>query len=127
MNREQLIMMNYFMRYTDAEGEWVVTRQDIANLWDCTVVTAKNRVQSLIELGYVVEHKKLIKIGSGYKYIYHITDKGDIAIRENFKRSEAFYWEYRQQKLQRAMELAIKKSKPRGTPKKVSDNQKVLL
>jgi len=127
MNKEQLILMNYFMRYTDAEGEYVVTRQDIANLWDCTVVTAKNRVKSLIELGYVAEHKKLIKIGAGYKYIYHITDAGDIAIREDMEIAENYWWAYRTEKLERAMKQAMLRSKPRGKAKKVSDKQLVLL
>ena len=127
MNREQLILMNYFMRYTDAEGEYVVTRQDVANLWDCTVVTAKNRVQSLIDLGYVAEHKKLIKIGAGYKYIYHITDAGDIAIRNEIVKSEEYWWAYLNEKLERAMRQAMLRSKPRGKAKKVSDKQLALL
>lgn len=123
MNHLEQALLFYIMRYTATEGEYVITRNDIAAFCDCTTATAKKYVQPLIDAGYVEEHKKLIKIGLGYKYVYHMTTKAPTPECQLWFACEWSYDDFRHEKMLRAMKKAVEVSKPRGKPKKVSEKQ----
>jgi len=126
MNQLDKAILFYVMRYTEIGGEFVLTRTDVANFCGCTTPTAKKRIRNLVDAGLVIEHKKLIRTGAGYKYVYVRSENCPNVSSELWKACEIAYYDHVRQKTVEAVERALTISKPRGRTKKVSEEQLLL-
>lgn len=127
MTPEEKMLLYYVNLFTDAEGEYVVGRNDIASLLNVSVVTANKRMKNLVLSGLVASHKKPLARGLGYKWIFHITQQGIDSCHKVWDEALELYRAHQNTRLYEAIEEAKKMSRPRGNAKKISDKQLVLL
>lgn len=127
MTPQEKIILYYMNLYTHPVGEDVVTRKMVADMLGVSVPTAKIRVENLVKNQMVVEEKKPLARGLGYKYVYCITEKGRAFQHVNFDDCIMLYRSHQNDRLIAAMSEAKRASKPSGRAKKVAKEQKALL
>jgi predicted transcriptional regulator len=128
MSPEDKKLLYYFNMATDAEGEYRVSRADVAALLNCSVVTAVKRVANLVALGYV----KVVKIpfalgrGHGYKYQYHIARRGVQALDVHYDDAKELFDLHKSQRISDALAEARRVSR-NGKKRKVNEKQLTLF
>ena len=82
MHGQDKVMLYYLNMQTDTAGESVVERSDIAAFLKCSKPTVVKHMKAVIGLGYVACKKMPFAIGRGhgFKYQYHITERGVSAL-----------------------------------------------
>lgn len=121
------MLLHYFKCYTDKEGGFVVTRNDVAGLLNVSVVTAKKRVERLVDLGYVHASKQPLARGAGYKWVHWITDRGCNIWSLHKGECYDLFMAYKSDRLIAALEEAKRISKKHGKVIKRSQKQLSLF
>lgn len=124
MSPQEKLLLAYFMKYTDAAGEFVVGRDDVATLLNVSANTAFKRMENLVRLGYVKEYKKPLARLIGYKWVWHITDTGVNVYEMNKQDCDELFFSHKSDKLTEALREARRIGKSSG--KKIKRHEKQL-
>lgn len=125
MTPQEKMLLHYFAVYTDTAGEIVVGRIDVAALLDVSTPTATKRLENVIKIGYVNAIKQPFAIGrgNGYKWVYHITKRGQAAWKIHENEASELYHSHKSDRLLAALKQARTISKKHGKKIKRADNQ----
>lgn len=124
MSPQEKMLLAYFARYTDAVGEFVVGRDDVAMLLNVSANTAFKRMENLVRLDYVKEYKKPLARLIGYKWVWHITDTGANVYEMNKQDCDELFFAHKSDKLTEALREARRIGKSNG--KKIKRHEKQL-
>lgn len=127
MSPQEKMLLYYINAHTTKTGEFVVGRNNIASLLDVSVVTAAKRIENLIAKGYVKEVKKPLARGAGYKWVYHITEKGIEKCHLQWEEGLELYRAHCNNRLIEAIKQATIRSKARGKAIKRHEKQMSLF